>query len=147
MAIEEGNEPDDSNDENSTGEAEESTPPGPPVAVEWVTKFNLLKEYKDEHDTTTVPQKEPILGSWVNKQRMEKKKFDEGTKTSLTKERCELLESIGFQWAKPKGQESWERRFKELSEYKAKFGNCIVPTKWPKNKGEFVMPLLRLMLI
>jgi len=115
------------------------SPPSPGMDG-WMTKFNLLKEYKDEHDgSCDVPQKEPVLGSWVNKQRMEKKKLDEGTKTSLTKQRLELLVSIDFQWAKSKGQESWERRFKELLEFKSENGSCIVPTKWTENPGEFVM--------
>ena len=113
------------------------SPPSPGMDG-WMTKFNLLKKYKDEHDgCCDVPQKEPILGSWVNKQRMEKKKLDEGTKTSLTKQRLELLVSIDFQWAKSKGQESWERRFKELLEFKSENGSCIVPTKWAENPGEF----------
>jgi len=117
------------------------SPPSPGMDG-WMTKFNLLKEYKDEHDgSCDVPQKEPVLGSWVNKQRMEKKKLDEGTKTSLTKQRFELLVSIDFQWAKSKGQESWERRFKELLEFKSENGSCIVPTKWTENPGEFAMLL------
>jgi len=114
------------------------SPPSPGMDG-WMTKFNLLKKYKDEHSgSADVPQKEPILGSWVNKQRMEKKKLDEGTKTSLTKQRLELLVSIDFQWAQSKGQASWERRFKELLEFKSENGSCIVPTKWTENPGEFV---------
>ena len=115
------------------------SPPSPGMDS-WMTKFNLLKEYKNKHNgSCDVPQKEPVLGSWVNKQRMEKKKLDEGTKTSLTRQRLELLESIDFQWAQSKGQKSWERRFKELLEFKAEHGSCIVPTKWTENPGEFVM--------
>ncbi|KAL7538351.1 hypothetical protein ACHAXR_011290 [Thalassiosira sp. AJA248-18] len=49
---------------------------------------------------------------------MEKKKFDKGEKTSMSLERKDLLESVGFKWAEPKGQAAWEKRFKELVEFK-----------------------------
>ena len=51
---------------------------------------------------------------------MEKKKLDKGQHTSLTRERKRHLESIGFRWAEPKGQEAWEKRYRELVEFKAK---------------------------
>ena len=54
---------------------------------------------------------------------MEKKKLDKGQHTSLTRERKRHLESIGFRWAEPKGQEAWEKRYRELVEFKAKV--CI----------------------
>ena len=58
-------------------------------------------------------------------QRMEKKKFDKGQHTSLTRERKRHLESIGFRWAEPKGQEAWEKRYHELVAFKAKVCNAI----------------------
>lgn len=49
---------------------------------------------------------------------MEKKKLDQGLKTSMTQERVRRLESIGFAWAQPKGQVSWNKRYNELVAYK-----------------------------
>mmetsp|Transcript_20450 Transcript_20450/g.33401 ORF Transcript_20450/g.33401 Transcript_20450/m.33401 type:complete len:455 (+) Transcript_20450:134-1498(+) len=99
----------------------------------WCRKYDLLKEYKNKHGNCDVPQKRPPLGTWVNKQRTEKKKLDKGEKTSMTLEQCKLLESIGFKWAKPKGQAAWNKRFDELKEYQKMHGNCIVPTRYKDN--------------
>lgn len=55
---------------------------------------------------------------------MEKKAKDEGKSTSLTEEKVEMLEKVGFIWAKRKGQSAWEEKFRELQDYKFKHGNC-----------------------
>lgn len=36
----------------------------------------------------------------------------------MTQERKQLLESIGFKWAEPKGKASWNKRYNELVAYK-----------------------------
>lgn len=65
---------------------------------------------------------------------MEKKFLDEGTqKTSMTIKRVKLLESIGFAWAKRKGEHSWNQKYNELRAYKKKKGDCNVATKFPDN--------------
>ena len=74
-----------------------------------------------------------LLPQWVNKQRMEKKFLDDDRKTSMTPERKALLEKIGFQWAKRKGNHSWYEKYNELIEYKRIFGNCDVATKFGPN--------------
>jgi len=60
---------------------------------------------------------------------MEEKFLDRGARTSMTRERMALLESIGFQWAKRKGFHAWMDKFNELREYKGHHGNCDVPTR------------------
>jgi Helicase associated domain len=69
----------------------------------------------------------------VNKQRMEKKFLDEGHKTSMTPSKLRALEEVGFTWAKRKGQPSWDKRFRELLQYKDEHGDCSVPTKYAAN--------------
>lgn len=75
-----------------------------------------------------VPQKYPPnekLGIWVNKQRMEKKAFDErADRTSMTQRKIDALNSIGFTWAKRKGDVSWNEKFRALQEYRSVHGNC-----------------------
>jgi Helicase associated domain len=76
-----------------------------------------------------VPQKYPEnrpLGIWVNKQRMEKKCFDLGQKAGMTSFRVKLLESVGFVWAKKKGEHAWQERYNELVVYRQKNGNCTL---------------------
>lgn len=54
--------------------------------------------------------------------REEKKRYDEGQRSALDRYKIKALEDIGFQWAKKKGDELWEKRFKELIEYRNKYG-------------------------
>jgi Helicase associated domain len=77
--------------------------------------------------TGNVPQKyeeNRELGIWVNKQRMEKKALEENKKSSMTERKIQVLERIGFEWAKRKGQAAWDEKFLELLEYKSVHGNC-----------------------
>eukprot|EP00986_Skeletonema_menzelii_P019164 scaffold27073_cov135-Skeletonema_menzelii.AAC.1 len=80
---------------------------------------------------------EVTLTSWDRKfdelQRQEHTKLEDGKTSALTDERLERLESIGFDWAKRKGQVGWDTKYEELLQYKAKFGNCHVPTKFKEN--------------
>mmetsp|Transcript_29296 Transcript_29296/g.64594 ORF Transcript_29296/g.64594 Transcript_29296/m.64594 type:complete len:559 (+) Transcript_29296:454-2130(+) len=104
----------------------------------WSDRFCQLVEYSRAHGDCNVPQKYPenaSLGIWVNKQRMEYKLFQEGKKSSMTLERIQKLESIGFVWAKRKGPEAWETKFRELVLYKEEHGDCLVPTKYTRNKA------------
>lgn len=104
----------------------------------WFKRFEELKDYKVKNGDCNVPQKyheNPSLGIWVNKQRSEYKMFQEGEKSSMTNERQQLLESIGFQWAKQKGQTVWDAKFQLLKEYKSKHGDCAVPTKYMKDQA------------
>ena len=93
----------------------------------WYERFGELVQYKNKHGNCLVPQKHPdnpSLGTWVNKQRMEYKVREEGGRHSMTNEKLQRLESIGFEWGKRKGDASWEVKFQELCEYKDRFGNC-----------------------
>ena len=73
------------------------------------------------------------LGIWVNKQRMEYKLLQDNEKSSMTSERLAALQSIGFVWAKRKGQATWDAKYKQLQEYKSQFGDCLIPTKYSKD--------------
>lgn len=102
----------------------------------WYDRFQELSEYKEKHGDCMVPQKyapNPSLGIWVNKQRMEYKLLQDGEKSSMTPERLSALRSIGFVWAKRKGQATWDAKFKQLQEYKAIHGDCLIPTKYSKD--------------
>jgi hypothetical protein len=70
---------------------------------------------------------------------MHKKRFDEGNRkkgsSSSLCYKIRALESIGFEWAQPKGEAAWMRRYQELVEYKNQTGDCEVPTKYASNKA------------
>lgn len=104
----------------------------------WERRFGELCEFKRAHGHCEVPQnfaENTSLGTWVNKQRMEQKNRIEGKNSSLNDSRLKRLVSIGFRWAKRKGQVSWDEKFNELVVYKAKVGNCHVPTKYKPNSA------------
>ena len=73
------------------------------INAKWDTKFNELVAYKDAHGgSCNVPNRyaeNPQLGRWVDHQRTQYKKFQQDSATtSMTQERIERLESIGFEW-------------------------------------------------
>jgi len=102
----------------------------------WFDRFEELKTYLEEIGDCLVPQKyppNPSLGTWVNKQRMEYKLLMDKNKSSMTDERLDALQSIGFTWAKRKGQATWDAKFSQLLDYKSINGDCLIPTKYSKD--------------
>ena len=92
-----------------------------PLEEDWVARFNDLKQYKDEHDNCNVnTQTGGPFGWWVDRQRRSYKK---GT---LSPERIEQLEIIGFAWDPL--EEEWKARYTELIKYKDEHGDCNVNT-------------------
>jgi len=103
----------------------------------WDIRFKELAAFKLKYGHCNVPQKYPpnkSLGIWVNKQRMEyNKRIDGKKKSSLNDSRLAQLQSLGFRWAKRKGQASWENHYASLVAYKKEFGHCSVPTKYKED--------------
>jgi hypothetical protein len=68
----------------------------------WNRKFHELKVYKNTFGNCMVPQRyqaNPQLGTWVHTQRRQYKLMIEGKKSSMTREKAQALDSIGFFWA------------------------------------------------
>ena len=93
------------------------------AAKKWSTRFNELIEYKAEHGDCNVPTKQGKLGNWVRRQRVAYKA------DSLSQNCIDRLSGIGFKWAllEQSANVSWETRFNELVQYKAKHTDCNVP--------------------
>ena len=76
------------------------------------------------------------------RQRTEMKKFEAGAglKTSLTDQKIEHLEDMGFQWSVKKEREDamWNQRFEELREFKEEHGHCRVTRKLSRKLGNWV---------
>lgn len=96
--------------------------------------FNLLKIYKKKHGNCDVPQGYEMigarLGSFVNYQRVAYKKTG---KYSITKERIDKLNSIGFEWESilstkiDISEQKWKRNIRLLKKYKKINGHLLVP--------------------
>ncbi|EJK45323.1 hypothetical protein THAOC_36066 [Thalassiosira oceanica] len=85
----------------------------------WDWRYRELKEYREKHGDCNVPQSQGPLGDWVNRQRQRYKRG------KLSRERLDLLESIGFVWEPL--DEAWMARFDELVDFKNEHGDCNVP--------------------
>ena len=66
---------------------------------QWDARFQELKKYKGKHGDCNVPRKHGWLGSWVQSQRRSYRWVKEGKSSSMSDDRIQKLESIGFQWS------------------------------------------------
>lgn len=102
----------------------------------WQKRYNELVDFKELYGHCHVPQKYPrnaALGKWVHRQRHEFKKVLQNNKSFLTLARIEALNAIGF--LRGVNQDSWDKRLKELTEFKTKYGHCNVPLRYHPNKS------------
>ena len=91
-----------------------------PISSDWERHFTLLVKYQNLNGHC-LPAKRDLfegvpLGYWVSTQRI--------TKESMTEDRRNRLEQIGFVWDVKDKQ--WEEGFKKLQEFKKREGHCLV---------------------
>jgi Helicase associated domain len=70
----------------------------------WLERFRELKLYLADHGHCHVPTSYAAnvkLGTWAHHQRRQGRKWQNGEPTHITRERVDLLESIGFVWSSP----------------------------------------------
>eukprot|EP00978_Attheya_sp_CCMP212_P019182 scaffold53451_cov41-Attheya_sp.AAC.1 len=106
----------------------------------WEQRFEELTKYLAEHGHTRVPRTSS-LGSWVKRQRyvMNKIVDGKGADYTLTQERIDKLNGIGFEWmlsARPinpviSPQLSWDERFQQLLAFQEKNGHTMVHKNVP----------------
>lgn len=105
--------------------------------VSWDTRLHQLKEFKAEYGHCDVPTKSDTyakLGEWVRRIRASYKDFLHGKSSSkLTEEKVMILENMGFDWDPASKEIPWEQRYAELCDYKDKYGDCLVPQRYPGN--------------
>jgi len=90
-----------------------------PHSNTWKRMFEKLVRYKEQHGHCCAPYKSGVdkqLGQWVHKQRHKYKKMKMGEKGSLTTERFEMLDSIGFTW-------EWKRYLNSSKVIKSNMGS------------------------
>ncbi|KAL7505829.1 hypothetical protein ACHAXN_003267 [Cyclotella atomus] len=98
--------------------------------------MSQLAEYRKRHGDCDVPLKypaNPCLGTFVNRQRTEYRKMLAKKPSSMTNEKIEELNKLGFTWDVRESHTSWEERFEELKAYKRENGHANVPKVYSKN--------------
>ena len=116
----------------------------------WMTRYHELMEYRSEHGTTVVPRSSGPLGQWVGSQRKLYAHWKAGKKSTMTSEKADLLDEIGFEWTVNKfygefedkrtywgKEDNWQSNLALLREFQQTHGHCLVPLDSGK-LGEFV---------
>lgn len=70
----------------------------PSIVKSWEERFEMLKKYEEEHGNCLVPKKNNDLGMWVVSQRTQYRYLQEGKKSTLTQNKIDLLDGVGFTW-------------------------------------------------
>jgi len=103
-----------------------------PVSRHWQRRYGELRAFQQQFGSCSVPQgwqPNPALGNWVARQRRRRQR---GT---LAPDQRRLLDELGFDWVgnPMPSRKSWEERFRELRNFKQRFGHCQVPAVWSEN--------------
>ena len=100
----------------------------------WDERLLELRAFRQQHGLSLVPHtypSNPQLARWVKRQRRQHKLMEEGKQSTMTPERCELLESLGFVW--DSHQAAWSEKIQDLRRYQAQNGHCLVPSSYKAN--------------
>lgn len=125
------------------------------VTGKWRQNYEALKVFAEVHKHTRVPYNyahNPRLGRWVARQRVLYKELQSNSTfaesdndnptsikkvrpaTVLTQERIEVLQAIGFSFESPR-KRTWNKRYDELCQYRALYGDCLVPLTYDDIPG------------
>lgn len=116
------------------------------IGFQWVCEYDggfenrcrQLIAFKKEFGHCNVPVKyvgSRNLGHWCSGMRSTYSKIQKGlpTKSPFPAERIARLNEIGFHWKCSKNAVSFEKRCRELVDFKKEFGHGNVPNKYPAN--------------
>ena len=123
----------DSTDDSSFSSSSEKLSLRKHQSDQWQDRFEELVAFKNEHNHCLVPvnwQQNVSLALWVKRQRYQYRLKQEGKRSTLTDERQDQLERIGFVWHS-RGI-AWEDRYMELRAFYEMHGHCDISQYFPK---------------
>jgi len=95
----------------------------------WEEHFQKLVQFKELNGHCRAPRNYTVdkvnLGNWVSFQRQEYLRLRDGQYSTMTQERMDALNAIGFDWGK--AQIGWEAQLRLLQEFQKENGHCQVP--------------------
>lgn len=99
----------------------------------WESRFNLVRQYYEEHGNINISQKEIIQGVWLGKWIVSQKKaMQEG---KLTHEQTEMLKTLPMKEVGRKDNRWWSM-YEEAKKYYLKFGHLNVPIDYLTSSGK-----------
>lgn len=99
----------------------------------WEARFNLVKQYYEEHGNINISQKEVIQGVWLGKWIVSQKKAMEEGK--LTQEQIEMLKTLPMEEVGRKDNRWWSM-YEEAKKYYLKFGHLNIPMDYLTSNGK-----------
>ena len=100
---------------------------------DWKSRFDLVKQYYEEHGNINISQKEVIQGIWLGKWIVSQKKaMQEG---KLTYEQIEMLKTLPMEEVGRKDNRWWSM-YGEAKKYYDKFGNLNIPMDYLVSNGK-----------
>ena len=99
----------------------------------WESRFDLVKQYYEEHGNINISQKEVIQGVWLGKWILSQKKAMESGK--LTNEQIEMLKTLPMEEVGRKDNRWWSM-YEEAKKYYLKFGNLNIPMDYLTSSGK-----------
>uniref|UniRef100_A0A7S4MM60 Helicase-associated domain-containing protein n=1 Tax=Odontella aurita TaxID=265563 RepID=A0A7S4MM60_9STRA len=106
--------------------------------VSWEGRLDQLRQFKADHGHMKVPSRHPVVGEFVRQKRKEYNKYMTGQLVghvieSQIRDLAEIgfLFDVGRKWTPPATSKPWEVRFRELLEFRAQHGHCLVPKSHP----------------
>lgn len=97
------------------------------LSTKWLSSLQELKLYKQKYGDCIVPRgysANPKLASWVAEQRKQYKLMTTGNQSSITPERIQMLNGLGFAWNAQ--EEAWNRQIRDLKSFFEENGHCHV---------------------
>lgn len=121
-------------DERCTGKGEKNTRFLGFQASDWTARFLQLCDFRKRFGHCIVHHnfnENLPLARWVKRQRYQFKLLMEGKPSTMTPERIQCLENIGFTWHSQSS--AWYERLEDLREFKSVHGHCNVPSTYAEN--------------
>ena len=102
----------------------------------WMDHYEQLKKYKEDHGDCQVPTlylPNTKLGRWTHTQRHQRRLQNKGKRSSMTVERINLLDQLGFSWevrpAFDRPRATWQQRYDELRAFHLENGHFLVKSE------------------
>lgn len=101
----------------------------------WSHRYKELLAFHREFGHSAVPHtfpRNPQLARWVKRQRRQYKLRRDGRPSTMTVERLQLLDTVGFVW--DSHDVNWREKLMALDNFRREHGHCNVPSNYTDKK-------------